>query len=113
MNKLIFILPICLGLTACNGNSTKNDDTVKTELIQPRETKDHIEILYFHGKQRCATCTAIEKNAKEAIKSQFADEIKNGTVIFRTIKKLPKNTKSRGPHYSSANGKTAKKHLKI
>lgn len=85
MNKLIFILPICLGLTACNGNSTKNDDTVKTELIQPRETKDHIEILYFHGKQRCATCTAIEKNAKEAIKSQFADEIKNGTVIFRTI----------------------------
>lgn len=28
---------------------------------------------------------AIEKNAKEAIEEQFADELKNGTVVFKTI----------------------------
>lgn len=28
---------------------------------------------------------AIEKNAKEAVEAQFADELKNGTVVFKTI----------------------------
>ena len=44
-----------------------------------------MEVLYFHGKQRCATCMAIEKNAKEAVEAQFADELKNGTVVFKAI----------------------------
>lgn len=44
-----------------------------------------MEVLYFHGKQRCATCMAIEKNAKEAVEAQFADELKNGTVVFKSI----------------------------
>lgn len=86
MNKLILASAICLGLTACgnHGTSLKND-AVKVEQTQPQEIKDHVEILYFHGKQRCATCMAIEKNTKEAIKAQFADELKNGTVVFKTI----------------------------
>ena len=28
---------------------------------------------------------AIEKNAKEAVEAEFADELKNGTLVFRTI----------------------------
>lgn len=85
MNRLILALVVCLGLTACDGNHAKKDNTEKTEQTQSQVTKDRVEILYFHGKQRCATCMAIEKNAKEAIEAQFADELKNGTVVFRTI----------------------------
>ncbi|MCM1035162.1 MAG: nitrophenyl compound nitroreductase subunit ArsF family protein [Paludibacter sp.] len=85
MNKLILVLAICSGLAACSSNSTKKGDTATVEQTQSRETKDHVEILYFHGKQRCATCMAIEKNAKEAIEMQFADELKKGTVVFKTI----------------------------
>ena len=44
-----------------------------------------MEVLYFHGKKRCATCMAIEKNTKDVIETQFADELENGTVIFRII----------------------------
>ena len=62
MNKLILAFVVCFGLTACGNND-----------------------LYFHGKQRCATCMAIEKNAKEVIEAQFAEEIKNGTVVFKAI----------------------------
>lgn len=85
MNKIILAVAICLCLTACGGNGTKKDNTVKVEQSQPQEAKDCVEILYFHGKQRCATCMAIEKNTKEAIETQFADELKNGTVVFKTI----------------------------
>lgn len=85
MNKLIPALVICFGLSACGGNGAKKNDTVKIERTQPQKTKDRVEILYFHGKQRCATCVAIEKNAKEAIEAQFADELKNGTVVFKSI----------------------------
>lgn len=85
MNRLILALVVCLGLTACGSNHAKKDNTGKVAQTQPQATKDRVEILYFHGKQRCATCMAIEKNAKEAIEAQFADELKNGTVVFRTI----------------------------
>lgn len=30
--------------------------------------KNYVEVLYFHGKQRCATCIAIEKYAREVVK---------------------------------------------
>ena len=79
------------------------------------EQKDHVEVLYFHGKQRCATCMAIEKNAKEVVEVQFANELKNGTLVFRTIDiSDPKNdTRLHGLHFSLANGKMVKKRMRI
>ena len=86
MNKLILTLAIYLGLTGCgNYETSSKSDAVKVEQNQLQKVKDHVEILYFHGKQRCATCMAIEKNTKEAIEAQFASELKNGTVIFKMI----------------------------
>lgn len=85
MNKLILALPICMGLTVSGSNGAEKSNTAKMEQAQSKVKKDRVEILYFHGKQRCATCGAIEKNAKEAVEAQFADELKNGTVVFRTI----------------------------
>lgn len=38
--------------------------------------KNYVEVLYFHGKQRCATCIAIEKYAREVVEKDFADERK-------------------------------------
>lgn len=73
-------MAMCLGLFAC-GNSPAKSDPATAEQTQ----NDRVEVLYFHGKQRCATCMAIEKNAKEAVEAQFADELKNGTVVFKSI----------------------------
>ena len=79
MNRLILALIISCGLTACSNNGTKKSASTDVEQTQPQKQKDRVEVLYFHSKQRCATCMAIEKNAKEAVEAEFADE------LFRTI----------------------------
>lgn len=85
MNRLILALIICCGLTACDNNGTKKSASTDVEQAQQLEQKDHVEVLYFHGKQRCATCMAIEKNAKEVVEVQFANELKNGTLVFSKL----------------------------
>ena len=49
------------------------------------KVKDHVEVMYFHGKQRCVTCMAIEKNAREVVEKDFANEKKSGKVVFKVV----------------------------
>lgn len=44
-----------------------------------------VEVMYFHGKQRCVTCLAIEKLTKEVVEKDFAKEVKQGKVRYREI----------------------------
>lgn len=82
MKKVLFLIAVCFTFSSCNMNA-KNG----TEVPAPKEVtvKDHVEVLYFHGKQRCATCMAIENNTKLAMKENFADQIKKGKVVFKVI----------------------------
>lgn len=83
MNKIVLIAVACLALVSC-GMSTKKDSSAQgVEVGVP--ARDCVEVLYFHGKQRCATCMAIEKNTSEAVADEFADEINKGEVVFRVI----------------------------
>ena len=47
--------------------------------------KERVEVVYFHGKQRCATCMAIEKYAREVVNQDFAEEQKSGKVVFKVV----------------------------
>lgn len=49
------------------------------------KSKNYVEVLYFHGKERCATCIAIEKYAREVVEKDFANEQKKGRVVFRAV----------------------------
>lgn len=44
---------------------------------------DGVEVIYFHGKQRCATCMAIEKNARDVAEKEFSAQ--RGKVRFRVV----------------------------
>ncbi len=81
MTKGFLLGTLCLLLCAC-GNRTANN--ANNEAVQ-NSSKDRVEVLYFHGKQRCATCLAIEKNAAEAVETLFADEVAKGMVVFRSV----------------------------
>lgn len=80
MKKLLFILLAIIGLTSCGNNQNSNTQS-STKATQ----KDVIEVIYFHGKQRCITCNAIEKLTKEVIETDFTQQIKDGKIIFKII----------------------------
>lgn len=46
---------------------------------------DRVEVMYFHGKQRCVTCLAIEKLAREVVETDFAQERKAGKVVWKVV----------------------------
>ena len=71
------IFALITGLMSCGGGD--NTATAKSP------EKDRVEVIYFHGKQRCATCMAIEKNANEVVNTLFTNELENGTVVFKTV----------------------------
>lgn len=48
-------------------------------------TDTYVEVLYFHGKQRCITCKAIEKYTKEVVNTDFAELVKKGKVRFKDV----------------------------
>lgn len=80
MKKIVILMTLCLGLFACGGGNRKTQKSSDSD-----NTKDRIEVLYFHGKQRCATCMAIEQRTRETLEGQFADELKKGSLVFRVI----------------------------
>lgn len=80
MKRLFFILLAVIGLTSCGNNQSANaQTTAKTT------QKEYVEVLYFHGKQRCVTCNAIEKLTKEVIDKDFAGQLKDGKIVFKVI----------------------------
>ena len=46
---------------------------------------DRLVAYYFHGKLRCPTCKKIEAYAHEAVKSGFAQELKQGCIQWKVV----------------------------
>ena len=47
--------------------------------VKPGENSS-VEVYYFHGKRRCATCVSIEENTKKTVETYFKDQKAKGTV---------------------------------
>ena len=67
-------------ISACSGNSTPES---KKETVAKQEAA--VEIIYFHGKQRCKTCIAIENETKALFDGELAELVKSGKVKMRII----------------------------
>ena len=67
-------------ISACTGISTPE---AKKETVAKQEAA--VEIIYFHGKQRCKTCIAIEKETKALVEGELAELVKKGKVKFRIV----------------------------
>lgn len=80
MRKILMMAILCMGLFACGNNSAKNDSKVAKQ-----EQKNVVEVLYFHGKQRCPTCKAIEEETKKLVEVKYTRQLKEGTLIFKSV----------------------------
>ena len=50
-----------------------------------KPVKTTVEVLYFHGKQRCPTCIAIGTYSKEVVSKDFPAQVKSGALKFKEI----------------------------
>ena len=94
---MVCLLSVCLALASCGmqGRSEKEIQTSDKAVVRKTGTeaqtqkevtvKDHVEVLYFHGKQRCATCIAIENNTLAVMKENLSEQVKKGEVVFKVI----------------------------
>lgn len=79
--RYLFIVITFLGMVSCAGGASK--DKAASNTVKPGT----VEVLYFHGKQRCITCNSIER-----LTQQVVDSIANEKVVLRVIDiSLPEN----------------------
>lgn len=76
MKRLMVLCIVGLACVACCGGKSKAEEQTKV---------DAVEVLYFHGTQRCASCVAVEKETKALLGAQYGELMEQGRVCFRAI----------------------------
>ncbi|MGM9739337.1 MAG: nitrophenyl compound nitroreductase subunit ArsF family protein [Candidatus Cryptobacteroides sp.] len=79
MRRFLCIFASLAAILSCgnvNNKKAEADDSIQG---------NRVEVLVFYGAQRCATCKAIEAQAKELVDSAFAEDLANGLLVYRTV----------------------------
>lgn len=85
-------------LCACNGTNTETSSSVETSAPK---TAPKVEVIYFHNKQRCKTCIAIENETKALFEGELTEQVKSGKVKLRIV------------NFSTPEGKEVAKKYKV
>lgn len=81
MKKFFYLLFSTIILISCGNGAKAKTEAQNTEEKLP----DHIEVLYFHGAQRCITCRAIETNIVALLDSLYSKEQADDRIIYKVI----------------------------
>jgi hypothetical protein len=68
----IFIVLGSLFISCDEGQENHDKDNSTTKL----------QVLYFHGTYRCATCNAVENNTEQLINSQYKSQVTDSIIRF-------------------------------
>lgn len=77
---MLLMLMAIIAMTSC-----ENIQNVKAQSSEKNKQKERVEVLYFHGRQRCVTCNAVESLTKELVEKEFAQQLKDGKLVFKVI----------------------------
>lgn len=80
--KRVTLFISLLALMLCSG-SCNNQGNIK-EVAQAISTSN-VNIYYFHFTRRCATCMAVEENARKAVEALYPNEVKTGEYSFTSL----------------------------
>lgn len=76
---LIFLMS---ALFAPNVSAAGQAENAPAEIPKPSH---YLVATYFHNTFRCPTCHKIEELSADAIRSNFSEALKNGTLVWRVI----------------------------
>ncbi|MFH0758018.1 MAG: nitrophenyl compound nitroreductase subunit ArsF family protein [Bacteroidota bacterium] len=76
--KLMFLLLVAVSISACNAQTSQDQ---KSSVADTGE----LQVFYFHFTKRCATCNAVENEAKAALEMFYADQLKEGNIAFTSL----------------------------
>lgn len=79
MKRAIIALFALMIFVSCANNTTPQNQSSNSAETKA-EMSSVVEVLYMHGKQRCATCIAIGAEAEAYVK-----ELANENVVMKTI----------------------------
>lgn len=86
MNKKIAAACIAGYLIVCmTGFRIASAEEIVPSANQAKSSGNAITIYYFYTNVRCPTCHKLEKYTQEAVTEYFADLVKQGAVIYKTI----------------------------
>jgi hypothetical protein len=91
MRKFILISFVFITLVAISCNSQTNQKPSPTVA-----NNNDIEVYYFHMTVRCATCLAVEAEARKNINILYPDQVKKGKIIFTALNIEESSGKSMG-----------------
>ena len=80
MRSTLTIMLVSLVMLACGQRTNAETGNEPT-----KQGKDCVEVIYFHGKQRCVTCRSIEQHTKDVLNAQYAKQMNAGRVVWRVI----------------------------
>jgi hypothetical protein len=64
---------------------SKVPDTSKDAIILPDSAGHQLIVYYFMSTYRCPSCIYIEKSTEDIVRNIFAEQVKNGRVIFKSL----------------------------
>jgi hypothetical protein len=76
--KLMFLLLVAVSVSACYAQTSQDQKSTGVDT-------DELQVYYFHFTKRCATCNAVENEAKLAIEMFYADQVKEGNIAFTSL----------------------------
>jgi hypothetical protein len=83
---LAAVLVIVLSSISCNGQPNKQE-------VAKTVNSAKVSVYYFHFTRRCATCMAVEENARNAVEALYPNEFKSGDYSFTSMNLDEANTK--------------------
>ena len=72
------LLVLGLSIISCNGQGNKQ---VAAQTVNSQK----VAVYYFHFTRRCATCMAVEENARKAVEALYPNEVKAGEYSFTSL----------------------------
>jgi len=83
---LATILLITLNSISCNSQSNN-------KAVAQKVGSSDVNVYYFHFTRRCATCLAVEENARKAVEALYPNEVKAGAYSFTALNLDESSTK--------------------